>query len=219
MCALSINPIGGFAAAGSERAKLERACARFRRRDRRAGAAKVSRAVRRRRRPHHPQCRRLGSAGAGLRARQRASPICARWRPSGIALDAARDADLFPALAPTPTNFSPSAKFRAVRKLWARVEAACGLDAEARLVTAETAWRMMTQRDPYVNMLRTTIAVAAAGLGGADAITVLPHTAAARPARRASRAASRATRSLSCWKNRTSPASPIRPPAPARSKR
>ena len=36
---------------------------------------------------------------------------------------------------------------------------------------------MMTKRDPYVNMLRTTIAVAAAGLGGADAITVLPHTA------------------------------------------
>ena len=36
---------------------------------------------------------------------------------------------------------------------------------------------MMTRRDPYVNMLRTAIAVAAAGLGGADAITVLPHTA------------------------------------------
>jgi len=37
---------------------------------------------------------------------------------------------------------------------------------------------MMTRRDPYVNMLRNTIAVAAAGLGGADSITVLPHTAA-----------------------------------------
>jgi methylmalonyl-CoA mutase len=35
----------------------------------------------------------------------------------------------------------------------------------------------MTRRDPYVNMLRTTIAVAAAGLAGADSITVLPHTA------------------------------------------
>ena len=35
---------------------------------------------------------------------------------------------------------------------------------------------MMTQRDPYVNMLRATIAVFAAGLGGADAITVLPFT-------------------------------------------
>ena len=37
---------------------------------------------------------------------------------------------------------------------------------------------MMTRRDPYVNILRTTIAVFAAGLGGADAITVLPFTAA-----------------------------------------
>jgi methylmalonyl-CoA mutase len=37
---------------------------------------------------------------------------------------------------------------------------------------------MMTKRDPYVNMLRTTIAVTAAGLGGADNIAVLPHTAA-----------------------------------------
>jgi methylmalonyl-CoA mutase len=35
---------------------------------------------------------------------------------------------------------------------------------------------MMTQRDPNVNMLRTTIAALAAGLGGADAISILPHS-------------------------------------------
>ena len=69
------------------------------------------------------------------------------------------------------------AKFRAVRKLWARVEAACGLTPKPAMVTAETAWRMMTRRDAYVNMLRNAIAVTAAGLGGADAITMLPHTA------------------------------------------
>jgi methylmalonyl-CoA mutase len=34
----------------------------------------------------------------------------------------------------------------------------------------------MTRRDPYVNMLRATIAVFSAGLGGADAIAVLPFT-------------------------------------------
>ena len=45
-------------------------------------------------------------------------------------------------------------------------------------VSAETAWRMMTRRDSYVNMLRATIAVTAAGVGGADAISVLPFTAA-----------------------------------------
>jgi methylmalonyl-CoA mutase len=35
---------------------------------------------------------------------------------------------------------------------------------------------MLTQRDPYVNMLRATMATFSAGLGGADAINVLPHT-------------------------------------------
>src|SRR6202041_4152416 len=32
------------------------------------------------------------------------------------------------------------------------------------------------QRDPYVNMLRATMATFSAGLGGANAISVLPHT-------------------------------------------
>jgi methylmalonyl-CoA mutase len=35
---------------------------------------------------------------------------------------------------------------------------------------------MLTQRDAYVNMLRATMATFSAGLGGADSITVLPHT-------------------------------------------
>jgi methylmalonyl-CoA mutase len=62
--------------------------------------------------------------------------------------------------------------------LWARIEEACALAPKPAYVAAETAWRMMTRRDPYVNMLRTTIAVAAAGVGGADSIAALPHTAA-----------------------------------------
>jgi methylmalonyl-CoA mutase len=60
--------------------------------------------------------------------------------------------------------------------LWARIETACGLAPKPAFVAAETAWRMLTQRDPYVNMLRATMATFAAGLAGADAITVLPHT-------------------------------------------
>jgi methylmalonyl-CoA mutase len=68
------------------------------------------------------------------------------------------------------------AKFRALRKLWARVEEACGLAPERIFISAETAWRMMTRRDVHVNMLRTTIATFSAGLGGSDAITVLPFT-------------------------------------------
>jgi methylmalonyl-CoA mutase len=37
---------------------------------------------------------------------------------------------------------------------------------------------MTTRRDPWVNMLRTTVAAFSAGIGGADAVTVLPFTAA-----------------------------------------
>ncbi|MEN3382469.1 MAG: methylmalonyl-CoA mutase [Hyphomicrobiales bacterium] len=95
----------------------------------------------------------------------------------GIALDAARRMIYF-RLAADADQFLSIAKFRALRKLWARVEQACGLAPAPACVMAETAWRMMTRRDPSVNMLRATVAVVAAGLGGADAITVLPFTAA-----------------------------------------
>ncbi|MGB6759784.1 MAG: methylmalonyl-CoA mutase family protein [Xanthobacteraceae bacterium] len=93
----------------------------------------------------------------------------------GMTLDRARNAIYF-RLSADADQFLTMAKFRAVRKLWARVEAACGLTPKPVMVTAETAWRMMTKRDAYVNMLRNAIAVTAAGLGGVDAITMLPHT-------------------------------------------
>jgi methylmalonyl-CoA mutase len=96
---------------------------------------------------------------------------------SGMALDAARRAIYF-RLAADADQFLTIAKFRSVRKLWARVEQTCGLAPAPAYVSAETAWRMMTRRDPYVNILRTTVAVVAAGVGGADAITVLPFTSA-----------------------------------------
>jgi len=73
-------------------------------------------------------------------------------------------------------QFLTMAKLRALRLLWARVEAACGLAPKPLFIAAETAWRMLTQRDPYVNMLRATMATFSAGLAGANAITVLPHT-------------------------------------------
>jgi methylmalonyl-CoA mutase len=85
---------------------------------------------------------------------------------------------LFFRLAADADQFLTIAKFRALRKLWARVEAACGLAAEPAFISAETAWRMMARRDPQTNILRTTIAVFCASLGGADAISVLPFSAA-----------------------------------------
>ena len=93
----------------------------------------------------------------------------------GIALDRARAAISFRLVADAD-QFLTIAKFRALRLLWARVEAACGLAPKPLFVTAESAWRMLTQRDPYVNMLRATMATFAAGLAGANAVTVLPHT-------------------------------------------
>ena len=93
----------------------------------------------------------------------------------GIGLDAARRMIFF-RLTADADQFLSIAKFRALRRLWGRVEDACGLAAAPVFITAETAWRMMTGRDPYVNMLRATIAVFSAGVGGADAITVLPFT-------------------------------------------
>jgi len=79
-------------------------------------------------------------------------------------------------LAADADEFLTIAKFRALRKMWSRVLEASGFPGDPAFVSAETAWRMMTRRDPYVNMLRTTVAVTAAGVGGADAIAVLPFT-------------------------------------------
>ena len=93
---------------------------------------------------------------------------------SGVALDEARSAISFRLIADAD-QFLTMAKFRALRRLWARAEQACGLTPKPVFVAAETAWRMLTQRDPYVNMLRATMATFAAGLAGANAVTVLPH--------------------------------------------
>jgi methylmalonyl-CoA mutase len=75
-------------------------------------------------------------------------------------------------------EFLTVAKMRALRRLWARVEEACGLSPAPIRLHAETAWRSTTRRDPWVNMLRATTAAFSAGLGGADSVTVLPFTAA-----------------------------------------
>ena len=67
-------------------------------------------------------------------------------------------------------------KFRALRLLWERIESEIGLPPRPVRVEAETAWRMLTRRDPWVNLLRNTVAVFAAGVGGADAVAALPFT-------------------------------------------
>src|SRR5438445_2772378 len=94
---------------------------------------------------------------------------------SGIALEDAQGM-VYARLAADADQFLTLAELRASRLLWARVEQTCGLTPKPLFIAADTAWRMLTQRDPYVNMLRATMATFSAGLGGASAITVLPHT-------------------------------------------
>ncbi len=79
-------------------------------------------------------------------------------------------------LAAGPDQFLEMAKFRAVRRLWARVLEQCGVEPGARhsATYGETTARMITAVDPWVNMLRVTTAAFAAGTGGADGITVTP---------------------------------------------
>ncbi|WP_327426650.1 methylmalonyl-CoA mutase subunit beta [Streptomyces sp. NBC_01236] len=75
--------------------------------------------------------------------------------------------------AATADQFLTIAKLRAARRLWARVAEVCGAPG-GQVQHAVTSPVMMSRRDPWVNMLRTTVATLAAGVGGADAVTVLP---------------------------------------------
>ncbi|WIM88703.1 methylmalonyl-CoA mutase small subunit [Candidatus Mycobacterium wuenschmannii] len=78
-------------------------------------------------------------------------------------------------LAADDDQFLTIAKVRALRRLWARVAEVVGEpDRGGAVVHAETSLPMMTQRDPWVNMLRTTLAAFGAGVGGADTVLVFP---------------------------------------------
>ncbi|MEU4537879.1 methylmalonyl-CoA mutase family protein [Streptosporangium sp. NPDC023825] len=82
--------------------------------------------------------------------------------------------------AATADQFLTIAKLRAGRRLWTRVAEVCGVSGApgaAQRQHAVTSSAMMTARDPWVNMLRTTLACFAAGTGGADAVTVQPFDA------------------------------------------
>ncbi len=98
---------------------------------------------------------------------------------SGLSIDDALDALEF-RCAVTAEQFPSIAKLRAARRIWDRVAQLCGGSAGRRgqRQHAVTSAAMMTQRDPWVNMLRTTIACFAAAIGGAEAITVRPFDAA-----------------------------------------
>ena len=79
----------------------------------------------------------------------------------------------------TADQFGGIAKLRAARRTWARVAQASGApEAGGQRQHAVTSWPGMTRRDPWNNILRNAIAGFAAGVGGADAVTIRPFDAA-----------------------------------------
>ncbi|MGH3411692.1 MAG: methylmalonyl-CoA mutase family protein [Marmoricola sp.] len=92
-------------------------------------------------------------------------------------LDVARAAGLLEfRLAATDEQFCTIAKLRALRRLWDRVLELSGVDADGRglRLHAVTSRPMMTRHGPWANLLRTCVAGFAAGVAGADAVTVVP---------------------------------------------
>ena len=82
--------------------------------------------------------------------------------------------------AVTADQFLSIAKLRAARRLWSRIGELSGVSPERRgqRQHAITSRAMMTRRDPWVNLLRATLAGFAAAAGGAQVITVEPFDAA-----------------------------------------
>jgi methylmalonyl-CoA mutase len=81
--------------------------------------------------------------------------------------------------AATDDQFLTIAKLRAARRLWHAVLDHSGApDAAGQVQHAVTGRPMLTRYDPWVNMLRGTVAAFAAGVGGATSVTVLPFDSA-----------------------------------------
>ncbi len=100
-----------------------------------------------------------------------------RLSAAGLSVDEAAALVEF-RFAATDEQFPTIAKLRAARRLWARMLELSGATELGQRQHAVTSRPMMTKYDPWVNMLRTTVAAFAAGVGGADAVTVLPFDAA-----------------------------------------
>lgn len=71
-------------------------------------------------------------------------------------------------------TFAELCKLRALRVCWQKLLAAAQADGGRTLIHAVCSTRTLTQRDPWVNMLRVTTQVFSAVLGGADLVTPMP---------------------------------------------
>lgn len=73
-------------------------------------------------------------------------------------------------------QFLDIAKLRAMRALLSRLYDICGIpeQAQAMRIMTRTSRRVLTARDPWVNILRATMGCFSSAVGGADRIIVLP---------------------------------------------
>tara|TARA_B100001250_G_scaffold83747_1_gene69122 strand:- start:3042 stop:4346 length:1305 start_codon:yes stop_codon:yes gene_type:complete len=75
-------------------------------------------------------------------------------------------------------QFMTIAKFRAARRLWAQITKECGATTEnqTQIQHAVISNKAMDKKDPWFNSFNATVAAFAAGIGGAEAITVIPFS-------------------------------------------
>lgn len=81
-------------------------------------------------------------------------------------------------ISASQNQFLTIAKIRAVRHLWAELLDGLDIEQSDAHIYAETSFRMVSKADPWVNVLRATVACFSAGIGGADQIGILPLSAA-----------------------------------------
>jgi methylmalonyl-CoA mutase len=79
--------------------------------------------------------------------------------------------------AATPDQFLTIAKLRAARRVWQRIASVSGASDEAQTQRqhAVSSAAAASRYDVSVNLLRGTVECFGAGVGGADAVTILPH--------------------------------------------
>ena len=77
-------------------------------------------------------------------------------------------------LRATPELWDTVAAHRALRGCWSELLMACGLDPLPAQIHTVTSSRILSVRDPWVNVLRNTLAVMGGALGGAQWITSVP---------------------------------------------
>jgi len=93
---------------------------------------------------------------------------------AGLDLDKAASQIHF-SLAADADIYLTTAKFRAARLLWAQVLRSSGIDNATMHLNGVSSLRMISVKDPTVNILRSTAACFGASIGGADNICILPH--------------------------------------------